>query len=112
MPHYKCGACKIRLQVSRAPDQLAGDLCPECGAPLEQVGHIAELVGLRSLTPLESAADAGKSAPQERIDSPDEFVTRRAAILAHDRLVAGYLLDDGDGLVAVEVALPRPTPHS
>jgi hypothetical protein len=109
LPHYKCGACKIRLQVPGALGQLVGDLCPECGAPLERVVKIAELVGLRSLPSAESAADPASSAPQERIDRTDEFLTRRAAILAHDRLVANYLLDHGDELIAAEVALPRPT---
>jgi hypothetical protein len=46
MAHSKCLSCRARVwREGSSPD----DLCPGCGGPLEPVGELAELVGLRSL---------------------------------------------------------------
>ena len=50
MPHSKCVACKIRLYSAGAPAELTAELCPACGAPLEPVGSLAEVVGFRRVT--------------------------------------------------------------
>jgi hypothetical protein len=52
MPHYKCGACRVRVNVPRASAELVENLCPECGSPLEPVAELAELMGFRSIEPL------------------------------------------------------------
>jgi hypothetical protein len=49
MPHFKCVPCKTRLHLPAAPDDLVGDLCPDCGALLEPVGELAEIVGYQSI---------------------------------------------------------------
>lgn len=49
MAHSKCLTCRARVwRAGTAADHLE-DLCPGCGGPLEPVGELAELVGLRSL---------------------------------------------------------------
>jgi hypothetical protein len=55
MPHYKCAPCKTRL-YSATPPELVGDLCPECGALLEPVTRLADIVGFRSIKPRDDAA--------------------------------------------------------
>ena len=46
MAHSKCLTCRARVwSEGSSPD----DLCPGCGGPLEPVGELDELVGLRSL---------------------------------------------------------------
>ena len=50
MPHSKCVACKTRLYSAGAPAELTAELCPGCGAPLEPVGSLAEVVGFRRVT--------------------------------------------------------------
>ena len=68
MAHSKCLSCRARVWRERSsPD----DLCPGCGGPLEPVGELAELVGLRSL----------RARPkQERRWAPDESTRISAQI--------------------------------
>jgi hypothetical protein len=47
MPHFRCLACKSRLYSASTP---AGAPCPGCGSPLESVGALAELAGLRLIS--------------------------------------------------------------
>ena len=109
MPHYKCEACKVRLDVSGSPAEGVGELCPECGSLLEPVAALAELVGLRALKPPNAAADAPQSAPHRPIaDLLDQFVARRTAVTERDRRDAERRLDDSDRPEAVAVALPPP----
>jgi hypothetical protein len=49
MPHFKCVGCKTRLYSASAPADLVDRLCPRCGAPLEPVGALAEIVGFQSM---------------------------------------------------------------
>jgi len=56
MPHFKCVACKTRLNRPAGADELVGDLCPGCGALLEPVGELAEIVGYQAI---KSAHDLG-----------------------------------------------------
>jgi hypothetical protein len=58
MPHYKCVACRTRLQVWGSSTELVKDLCPECGSHLEPVAELGELVGLRSIQSGDRANDA------------------------------------------------------
>ena len=109
MAHYKCGACRARLQVSGQPAELVGDLCPECGSLLEPVVDLTELIGLRSIQSVDSAADPVRSVSHQRIaDSVDGFLARRAATLERDRVEAECWLDDADLSRAVAMTLPAP----
>ena len=45
MAHFKCMRCRSRVWRDAPGDEL----CPGCGDPLESVGALTELVGLRSL---------------------------------------------------------------
>jgi hypothetical protein len=49
MAHSKCLACRARVWRAGPPADEVDDLCPGCGGPLETVGDLSELVGLRSL---------------------------------------------------------------
>ena len=73
MPHFKCLACKGRLYGSATmPDEP----CPGCGATLEAVGELSELVGFRLLEPHEVPAAAGARRLADRVD---EMRSERAA---------------------------------
>lgn len=50
MPHSKCAACRIRLYSAAVPAEMVGDLCPTCGALLEPVDSLAEVVGYKRMT--------------------------------------------------------------
>ena len=109
MPHYKCDACKARLNVSGKLAELVGDLCPECGSLLAPVADLAQVVGYRSIISRDRPATAPPSESHQRIaDLLDEFVVRRAAILERDRLDAERWLDDSDEPNAAAVVLPPP----
>ena len=46
MAHRKCPSCIARVwREGSSPN----DLCPGCGGPLQPVGNLSELVGLRCL---------------------------------------------------------------
>ena len=49
MTYFKCVTCKARLYSAAGPNSLICDLCPDCGAMLEPVGELTELVGYRSI---------------------------------------------------------------
>jgi len=110
MPHFKCVACKRRLYGAAGLDDLADDLCPGCGSPLEPAAELAEIVGYRSIKSNDGAAD--DSPPGAHQGIADNFLVRREAILAQARLDAGRWLDDGGSVspeaVAEALALPRP----
>jgi len=48
MPHYRCVPCKTRLEA-REPDPARHE-CPGCGALLDPVADLSQLVGYRSVT--------------------------------------------------------------
>ena len=113
MPHFKCVACKTRLHSPANPADLVGDLCPGCGALLEPVKELAEIVGFRSIRSRDGAADDSQPRPHERIaDRIDDLFALREATRAEARLDAGRW-DDGCGSIGREpvaeaIALPRP----
>jgi hypothetical protein len=116
MPHLKCVGCKSRLYRAGTPADLNGDLCPGCGSPLEPVGELAEIVGFRSVTSRDSAADGDAAGEHQRHpecigDLTARRVARRA-MLAQDRLDALRWLDDGGSFRAEAVAIPRPETNS
>jgi hypothetical protein len=88
---------------------MVGDLCPDCGALLEPVGVLSEVVGFRSIKSRDGAA-AGEAAGthQQIAGRVDDFLARRASILAHARLDAERWVDEGGSFSAEAVALPRP----
>jgi hypothetical protein len=49
MTYFKCTSCKARLYSVASPDSLARDLCPGCGAMLEPVGELVEVIGYHSI---------------------------------------------------------------
>ena len=62
MPHFKCVPCRARILTAHAPPDLMIDLCPSCGAPLEPVAALAEIVGFRSIRPYDEAEMSNESA--------------------------------------------------
>jgi len=110
MPHYKCVPCRTRLYSPGPPPELVGDLCPECGSLLEPVGALAEVIGFRSIRLRDSAAGGEAPSPHQRIaDRVDDFLARRAAILAQARIDAERWLDEGGSFRAeAAVAALRP----
>jgi len=97
MPHYKCTACKTRFYSAASAGSVLDDLCPECGALLEPVAKLTEIVGFRVGTSQETVAD--------RIG---HLVARREVARAQRRVDAERWDDDGGSLIAEEAALPRP----
>ena len=105
MPHFKCQACKTRLYHAADPADRVGDLCPECGALLEPVGGLAEIVGFRSIQSRDGAADDTPPGTHQRIaDRVDDFFARREAILTQARLDAERWVDDGGSFSSEAVA--------
>ena len=108
MPHFKCAACRTRLQSTSALSDLARDLCPECGALLTPAAGPGELVGFRAITPVDDVQEepgAGDVAPVA------DLFARRAyheqARLDQARLDFERWGDDG-GLMAEAIAMPLP----
>src|SRR4051794_10977342 len=103
MPHLKCVGCKIRLYRAGNPVDLGGDPCSGCGLPLEPVGELAEIVGFRSVTSGDSAAEGDAAGRDQRLaDRVGDLMARRA-ILAQTRLDAVRWLDEGGGFRAEAV---------
>ena len=70
MPHYKCVPCKARVQNTGKLGDPAGDLCPECGGPLEPVGQLAEVFGFRRVTASRSSTYVRPTAHQAAVAPP------------------------------------------
>ena len=94
--YFKCVTCKARLYSVANPDSLVRDLCPGCGAMLEPVGELAEVVGYRSIKLRNDSAQ-----PQRGhgvvIDRFAEVLAGRRARSAQAALDAERWLDDGRG---------------
>jgi hypothetical protein len=89
MPHFKCVGCRTRLYSAASPADLGDDLCPGCGALLEPVGELTEIVGFQSI----------RLRRHQRIaDRLDGLFARREATLSRAPLEA----------VAEAIALPTP----
>ncbi len=113
MPHYKSVACKTRLYSEGNPVDLVGDLCPECGALLEPVGEVAEVLGFRSIRSRGRVERRNPRGSHERnADRIGDFLTRREAILAQARHDAEQWLDDGGSFSSDTVALALPETNS
>ena len=65
MPHFKCVGCRTRLYSASARADLVGDLCPGCGALLEPVGALTEIVGFQAIR--QRSLDEGPQALSEAI---------------------------------------------
>ena len=102
MPHYKCVPCRTRLQISAVPDE-AGVLCPGCGAMLEPVEHLSDIVGFAAITRLTATGPEGDGSLTHNAlaDRLSEAVDRRRSTPAYDD-------DDVPGLYAQAVAVARP----
>jgi hypothetical protein len=86
MPPFECAACEAGLYSAGRPADLAGDLCPSCGFPLEPAVGPAELVAFRSIIAqarldAERWVDDGGSFQAEALPLP-----RRQPILSPTRL--------------------------
>jgi len=66
MPHYKCGACRIRVQIAQAPPVPIVVFCPECRSALDRAADLTELIGLRQVP----FSDGVEGAGDEPIDRP------------------------------------------
>jgi hypothetical protein len=87
MPHFKCVACRNRLSASEEPKADVGYLCPGCGALLEPVGELSEVVGFRSIQRRGSSDPADSAGAHQRLaDSVSEIrAVRMAQALALPR---------------------------
>jgi hypothetical protein len=105
MPHYKCVPCRTRLATGAVPDR-AGRLCPGCGAMLEPVEHLSDIVGFAAIAPLTATGHEGDGSPTYRAlaDRLSEAVDRRVTFADRD--------DNHPGLHAQAIAIPRPPPGS
>jgi len=106
VPHYKCVPCRRRLDTDAAPNQ-PGVLCPGCGALLEPVEHLSDIVGFAAITRLTATGHEGDGSLTHNAlaDRLSEAIDRRRATQA-DR-------DDNEpGLHAQAVAIPTPPPGS
>jgi hypothetical protein len=50
MRDFKCVACRIRTRRAGDSADVTPRACPSCGAPLEPVRALTEIVGFRSVT--------------------------------------------------------------
>jgi hypothetical protein len=105
MPHYKCVPCRSRLNTGAAPDQAAR-VCPGCGAMLEPVEHLSDIVGFAAITRQTAAGHEGDAslAYSALADRLGEAADGRRAAPADD--------DNDPGLRAQAVAIPAPPPGS
>ena len=92
MVYFKCLTCRTRLYGRGTPADSVGDLCPSCGALLEPVGELSEVVGFRSIKSRDSGAPGRHKLIAGRVD---DFLLRRKALLAEARRDAERWLDDG-----------------
>jgi hypothetical protein len=72
MPHFKCVPCRTRVHRQGPPPEPFGDVCPSCGAPLEPVSDLTEIVGFRSVTP--------EAAPERWLDDDGSFTPEAIAV--------------------------------
>ena len=93
--YFKCVTCKARLYSVARRDLEVRDLCPGCGAMLEPVGELAELVGYRSIR-LRGAAEQ-RAGHGVLIDRFAEVLAARRARSDEDAGDAERWLDDGGG---------------
>jgi hypothetical protein len=56
MPHYKCGACRTRVQIEQPSPTPIVVFCPECRSALDHVSDLTELLGLRRVQLAEDPA--------------------------------------------------------
>ena len=73
MAHFKCVPCRTRLHRPASPPDLVGASCPNCGALLEPVGELAEVVGYQAIEPRD-LAEVGRW-----LDDSDSFGPEAAA---------------------------------
>lgn len=102
MTYFKCVSCRARLYTVAPADRLVRDLCPGCGAMLEPVGELAELVGYRSIK-LRNDSGAARAGHGAVIDRFAELLAARRTRSAQTALDAERWLDDGG-------AFSRPPP--
>jgi hypothetical protein len=69
MAHSKCLTCRARVWREEKAAEHLEDLCPGCGGPLETVGELSELVGLRAL----------RARPKQRFAAPPDLSSRISA---------------------------------
>jgi hypothetical protein len=105
MPHYQCVPCRTRLATGAAPDQ-AGRLCPGCGAMLEPVEHLSDIVGFAAIMPLRATGheEDGSLTSSALADRLSEAVDRRATLADRD--------DKNAGLRVQAAAIPVPPSSS
>lgn len=60
MLQYRCAGCGLRLRLLGPPANLVGDLCPECDSLLEPVVDAGDLVGYRSISPVQADTVGGQ----------------------------------------------------
>jgi hypothetical protein len=108
MPHFKCVACRTRLHAVTSSTDPIGVLCVGCGALLEPVRSLSEVVGFAAITPREGAhTPTDHELVAERVGN---LVARREVARAQMRADAErWPADGGIPATAVAVALPDPT---
>jgi len=66
MYHLKCVGCRIRVRAYQRPGDV-DEPCPVCGAPLESVAHLSELMGLQEYSEISRWVDDGGSVSAEAV---------------------------------------------
>jgi hypothetical protein len=89
MSHYKCVPCRVRVVTGAARDQ-AGELCPQCGAMLDPVDDLREIVGYPVMR-------QGSARPQgEGLALHEALAGRLGDAIAHRLLSAAASAADHD----------------
>jgi hypothetical protein len=78
MPHYKCGACRTRLQIAQPPPAPIVVFCPQCRSALDRVADLTELIGLRRIALVDDLDGTG--ADLGSFDEPVAFDEPAAAV--------------------------------
>jgi hypothetical protein len=76
VPHLKCEACRARVRYA---SDAAGQLCPLCGAPLEPVASLSEIVGFRVVVASTPSGGTSAAGHQRLADEVAKIVARGGA---------------------------------
>jgi hypothetical protein len=58
MPHYRCVPCRMRLDTGPVPDE-AEVVCPGCGATMESVERLSDIVGFAAIARVPTTGHEG-----------------------------------------------------
>lgn len=70
MPHYKCVACRVRLETTPVRADSVAGACPQCGLPLDPVVDLAGLIGFRRVVSLDGPPREFAGGSGDTFDDP------------------------------------------